>query len=198
MPISMNLASILHGNCAVGICTWSDEISALLLSPPLAYTSWGKYNLLLWLVSKFLFGESTEDCHPICVAKKNPKKHRLNVLNYFLSSKASSGYYIRCLRPSRGPATGCLPLARRRAGGFACVAEAAWSLKTWCTSPGLPVLSGHWCFLWASISLQAPHSFPFLKYLTSPRAGNKIQINCTFLCTQDTYMSSLKHSWYLF
>lgn len=95
----MNLANSLHGNCAVGIYTWSDESSALLLSPPLAYTSWGKYNLLLRLVSKFLFGEPTEDCHPICVAKEKKKKHRLNVFSYFLSSKASSGYDIGALVP---------------------------------------------------------------------------------------------------
>lgn len=94
----MNLANSLHGNCAVGIYTWSDESSALLLAPALVYTSWGKYNLLLRLVSKFLFGESAEDCHPICVAKiekkKTNPKHRLNVFNYFLISKPSSGYYI--------------------------------------------------------------------------------------------------------
>lgn len=87
--------------------------------------------------------ESTENCHPIWVGKKKKKNQRLNVFNAFLSSKASSGYYIGAFSPP----TVALPLARRRVGGFGCVAVAAWGLKIWGPSPDLRMLSGHWCSL---------------------------------------------------
>lgn len=71
------------------------------------------------LVSKFLFGESIEVTPSLKKKKNKPPKapqttqtnptyRRLNVFNYFLSSKASSGYYVGVFTPAV-------------AGGFACL-----------------------------------------------------------------------------